>query len=617
MNSSLPGRGDRRRCPAHSSVTAGCASCGSVRSRSSTSAGTGSPRRAQEGQDVVLQRRRRQRALQVGVHGRQRPVRPDDGLRLEPEQELHVPVLVGLETRRLAQLVAEAVELGGGHPQQRAPARVRATAGGAPSAGSRPARRRGRRARSRRCASSHSRRSSVNHSSMIWVTTRNAGSAGWSVTVRTRPCSCRTPTYCSYGVTSANSTIGSVGTGVDGHAAEPCSRLVDTRSGFPGRARDPGRGATCGSPGPAARRAVHAPACAVGRRSTGAPASASSPASAADSAGTAKARLGAPGVDAGAGERRPGGDAERETGDHPGQRLGQRRPGHPRLHQRRCPTPAPGRWPGRRGSRTGTRLTSESTANSSWAARAKSDRAAEEPRGQRAGQPGDAVDQPRDQAAHGVDGQRDAGERWCALLLGVTRPRRRPWRRRPRRRPGRRSADEQDRRAAQRRRPARGAVVGRRARAARSRAAADSHIAADRSRSTTPVRKPTGGSISVARKVTSGGPTTKTTSSTTDSKANAVCRRLGVERVRPAGPHHRADVRPAQRRHSPASTNHDQVGASSDDGGDERDAEDQVAGEDRSAGRTPWPRRSMARAHCGLASEPTSARVPATAPARP
>jgi hypothetical protein len=39
---------------------------------------------------------------------------------------------------------------------------------------------------------------------------------------------------------------------------------------------------------------------------------------------------------------------------------------------------------------------------------------------------------------------------------------------------------------------------------------------------TTPVRKPTGGLIRVASSVTSGGPITKTTSSTTDSKAKAV-----------------------------------------------------------------------------------------------
>ena len=45
--------------------------------------------------------------------------------------------------------------------------------------------------------------------------------------------------------------------------------------------------------------------------------------------------------------------------------------------------------------------------------------------------------------------------------------------------------------------------------------------------STTPVRKPTGGAISVASRVTSGGPRTKTTSSTTASKANAVCRAAG------------------------------------------------------------------------------------------
>ena len=79
---------------------------------------------------------------------------------------------------------------------------------------------------------------------------------------------------------------------------------------------------------------------------------------------------------------------------------------------------------------------------------------------------------------------------------------------------------------------------------------------------TTPVRKPTGGLINVARKVTSGGPTTKTTSSTTDSKANAVCRPSASSAFA-----HRARTRaptfgpnpPV----SPARTNHDQVGAPS------------------------------------------------------
>ena len=42
-----------------------------------------------------------------------------------------------------------------------------------------------------------------------------------------------------------------------------------------------------------------------------------------------------------------------------------------------------------------------------------------------------------------------------------------------------------------------------------------------------PVRKPTGGATSVASRVTSGGPTTNTTSSTTASRAKAVCRRSG------------------------------------------------------------------------------------------
>ena len=74
------------------------------RSRSSTSAGTGSPRRARNARTSSSSDGAGQRALQVGVHGRQPAVRADDGLRLEPEQELHVPVLVGLEARRLAQL---------------------------------------------------------------------------------------------------------------------------------------------------------------------------------------------------------------------------------------------------------------------------------------------------------------------------------------------------------------------------------------------------------------------------------------------------------------------------------------------------------------------------------
>ena len=50
------------------------------------------------------------------------------------------------------------------------------------------------------------------------------------------------------------------------------------------------------------------------------------------------------------------------------------------------------------------------------------------------------------------------------------------------------------------------------------------------------VRKPTGGDTAVARKVTSGGPVTNTTSSTTDSKANAVCRCTGSSST----PAHRA-----------------------------------------------------------------------------
>jgi len=57
---------------------------------------------------------------------------------------------------------------------------------------------------------------------------------------------------------------------------------------------------------------------------------------------------------------------------------------------------------------------------------------------------------------------------------------------------------------------------------------------------TTPVRKPTGGLINVARNVTSGGPTTNTTSSTTDSKAKAVCRasasRASAQRARTIEP---------------------------------------------------------------------------------
>ena len=131
----------------------------------------------------------------------------------------------------------------------------------------------------------------------------------------------------------------------------------------------------------------------------------------------------------------------------------------------------------------------------------------------------------------------------------------------------------------------------------------------------TPVRKPTGGLISVARKVTSGGPTTKTTSSTTDSNAKAVCRRslssACAQRARTIAP-----MFGPQRPHSPARTNHDQVGASRTTAA--TNATPKTRYPVKTIGRTTlWPRRSTARAHCGLASEPTSARVPATAPARP
>jgi hypothetical protein len=70
---------------------------------------------------------------------------------------------------------------------------------------------------------------------------------------------------------------------------------------------------------------------------------------------------------------------------------------------------------------------------------------------------------------------------------------------------------------------------------------------------TTPVRKPTGGLTRVARKVTSGGPTTKTTSSTTDSNAKAVCRasasRASAQRARTIEPMFgpQAPVSPARR----------------------------------------------------------------------
>ena len=58
------------------------------------------------------------------MHGRERAVRPDHRLGLEAEEELHEAVPVGLEARRLAQLVAEAVELRRREPEQRSPARV-------------------------------------------------------------------------------------------------------------------------------------------------------------------------------------------------------------------------------------------------------------------------------------------------------------------------------------------------------------------------------------------------------------------------------------------------------------------------------------------------------------
>jgi hypothetical protein len=77
---------------------------------------------------------------------------------------------------------------------------------------------------------------------------------------------------------------------------------------------------------------------------------------------------------------------------------------------------------------------------------------------------------------------------------------------------------------------------------------------------TTPVRNPTGGLTRVANRVTSGGPMTKTTSSTTDSKAKAVCRRSAssacAQRARTIDP-----TFGPQAPVSPESRNHVHVGA--------------------------------------------------------
>ena len=106
--------------------------------------------------------------------------------------------------------------------------------------------------------------------------------------------------------------------------------------------RDAGRAACRREPLPGRGRSTPAlPPCGTAdrdadRRSSGAPASASSAASAGGQRRDGERGLRAPGVDGRAGERRAGGDAERQPGDRPGQRLGERRARHPRLHQRRA-----------------------------------------------------------------------------------------------------------------------------------------------------------------------------------------------------------------------------------------------------------------------------------------
>ena len=115
-----------------------------------------------------------------------------------------------------------------------------------------------------------------------------------------------------------------------------------------------------------------------------------------------------------------------------------------------------------------------------------------------------------------------------------------------------------------------------------------------------PVRKPTGGASSVASSVTSGGPSTKTTSSATASKAKAVCRlsrsSSAAQRARTIEPMlgAAAPVSAASRnqlhRGAPALTATTKATPDS--------ARAAIA-----IRRTrPWPRRSMARAHCGPAS---------------
>ena len=134
--------------------------------------------------------------------------------------------------------------------------------------------------------------------------------------------------------------------------------------------------------------------------------SARTAASAAASAGTAKAASRAPGVDGRAGQRRAGGDAEGQAGDRPGERLGEDAGRDPRLDQRR---------PGHEHRRD--REPGEEAAADQHRQRAHAPTAAARPApkatavatkraAERAGQPGEAVDQPGDEAAAGEDGQR-------------------------------------------------------------------------------------------------------------------------------------------------------------------------------------------------------------------